>query len=164
MIEIVHNFEPSKFMWLWAKYVTGFNDKHHCTASLRGVYSKKFSRNNPLFAATPSVLFDEQPWNSYQAIYVCGVSKAGYSRKQNYSHNVHVAILPALGVNEEWSFECWRMSVKNGRFLRIPGLEHLPERYRTLPDEYTTCRIFRWAACHFCGGDQTIPPITSIMS
>jgi hypothetical protein len=150
MIEIVHNFDPRQFMWLWAKYVVGFNERCHCTNSIRGQYSKKFSKNNPLFAPTSSVLFDEQDWGSYQAIYVCGVSRRGYRKKQNYPHNVHAAILPDMGAEGHWTFENWRMTAHNARFLAIPpSPECLPDRYRRLSDEYTSCRIFRWAACYF---------------
>jgi hypothetical protein len=150
MIKIVHNFDPNQFMWLWAKYVIGFNERYHCTNTIRGRYSKKFNKNNPLVAVAPSFLFDEQAWGSYQAIYVCGVSKRGYLRKQNYPHNVHAAILPEIGAEDQWKFEGWRMALQNGRFLPIPATpECLPERYRGLSDEYTSCRIFRWAACYF---------------
>lgn len=150
MVEIVHNFDPKQFMWLWAKYVVGFNERYHCTNSIRGNYSKKFSKNNPRFAVTSSVLFDEYDVGSYQLIYVCGVSKQGYRKKQSYPHNVHAAILPEMGAEDQWSFEGWRMVLRNGQFLTIPNSpECLPERYRGLPDEYTSCRIFRWAACYF---------------
>ena len=47
MIQITHNFDPSQFMWLWSRYVTGFNAAYHCTNSLRGHYSQKLSRRNP---------------------------------------------------------------------------------------------------------------------
>ena len=155
MVEVVHNFDPNQFMWLWAKYVVGFNEKYHCTASIRGRYSKKFSKNNPLFAATSSILFDEQDWDSYQAIYVCGVSKRGYRKKQNYRHNVHSAIFPQMGADDRWSFEGWHMAVQNGRFLPIPtSPDCLEDRYRDLSDEYTSCRIFRWAACYFSDRDS----------
>jgi len=150
MIEIVHNFDPSRFMWLWAKYVTGFNDKHHCTNSIRGRYSRKFSKNNPEFAASPFIIMDEQPLGSYRALYICGVSKTGYSRKTNYAHNVHVAIRPEEGTVEDWSFEQWTLRVRNGRLLAVPASpEELPPEYRVLPPEFTTCRIFRWSACYF---------------
>ena len=40
--------------------------------------------------------------------------------------------------------------MKGGRFLAIPAdVENLPLQDRSLPDEYTTCRIFRWACCYF---------------
>jgi len=150
LVEIVHNFDPNQFMWLWAKYVVGFNERYHCTNSIQGNYSRKFSKNNPRLAATSSVLFDELDWGSYGAIYVCGVSKRGYRKKQNYPHNVHAAILPEMGAEDQWSFEGWHIALHNGRFLPIPqSPECLPDRYRRLAEEYTSCRIFRWAATYF---------------
>lgn len=150
MIEITHNLDPRRFMWLWAKYVTGFNEKYHCTNSIRGPYSKKFSKNNPEFARAPVITMDEHPMDSYNAIYICGVSKQGYSNRENYRHNVHAAIRPQSGSHDEWAFEEWVLRVRNGTFLAIPtSEEELPVKYRSLPPEYTTCRIFRWSACFF---------------
>ena len=150
MIEIVHNFDPNQFVWLWAKYVTGFNEKYHCTNSIRGPYSQKFSKHNPEFVTSSAIVLDEQPVGSYLAIYICGVSKQCYSRKANYPHNAHIAISPELGAVEKWSFERWVLRIRNGRLLPIPATdEDLPTRYRSLPSEYTTCRIFRWSACFF---------------
>ena len=149
MIELVHNFDAAQFMWLWAKYVVGGNDKYHCTNSIRGPYSTKFSKNNPSFSPATPVIFDERPAGSYRALYICGVAKQGYSKKQNYLHNVHAAILPEDGAADLWTFEKWEMKVSNGRFLPIPSGEDLPFRYRNLPDEYTSCRIFRWSVCYF---------------
>jgi hypothetical protein len=150
MIEITHNFDPRKFMWLWAKYVTGFNEKYHCTNSIRGPYSKKFNKNNLEFATSPVIIMDEQQLASYRAIYVCGVSRQGYSKRENYPHNVHAAIRPESGAKDKWSFEQWVMSIRNGIFLPVPkSKEELPTQYRSLPSEYTMCRIFRWSACFF---------------
>ena len=150
MIEITHNFDPSQFMWLWSKYVTAFNDACHCTNTIRGSYSKKLSKGNPELPSTPTLVMDEQPVGTYRAIYICGVSKRGYSSHKNYPHNVHAAVLPEPVSEDSWEFENWRMSVKGGRFLAIPAeVENLPQKYRSLPAEYTTCRIFRWGACHF---------------
>ena len=84
MIEITHNFDPSQFMWLWSKYVTGFNDAYHCTNSIRGSYSKKLSKGNPELPSLPTLLMDEQPLGTYRALYICGVSKRGYSSHKNY--------------------------------------------------------------------------------
>ena len=39
MITIKHNFDESKFKWLWAKYVNAGNIEKHCTACLKGPYS-----------------------------------------------------------------------------------------------------------------------------
>jgi hypothetical protein len=149
IVTIEHNFTPKSFMWLWAKYVIGFNEKHHCTNAIRGRYSRTFSKNNVELTPGHSVAFDEAPAGTYDVIYICGVARNGYSRRQNYCHNVHVAILPLVGVTDDWTFECWRMTVHNGRLLPIPLIDQLPPRYLQLPGEYTSCRIFRWAACWY---------------
>ena len=149
MLELRHNFDPAKFKWLWAKYVTGFDERHHCTNSLRGHYSRKFSKHNPSLTTTGTITFDEQVPNTFDAIYICGVSSNGYRTKLNYPHNVHAVIISEPGNIDEWSFESWRMAIRFGRFLPIPPIECLPERYIRLGDEFTTCRIFRWAACFY---------------
>jgi hypothetical protein len=38
MIETAHNFDPAQFIWLWSKYATGLNDRHHCANCIRGRY------------------------------------------------------------------------------------------------------------------------------
>jgi hypothetical protein len=91
---------------------------------------------------------DEEPEGSFYAIYLCGVSKTGYRRHENYSHNVHAAIQPLPGMKDSWAFEDWKLAVENGRFLHIPRENEIPTKYRRLPAEYTTCRIFRWAVCN----------------
>jgi hypothetical protein len=153
MLELTHNFDVAKFKWLWAKYVAGFDERHHCTNSVRGHYSRKFSKHNPLLTPGNLIDFDERPADTFDAIYICGVSNNGYRAKLNYQHNVHAAILPEAGNSDEWTFESWRMTIRGGRFLPIPSMESLPGRYLRLGDEFTTCRIFRWAACFY--RDQT---------
>jgi hypothetical protein len=130
-------------MWLWAKYVRGVNPSRHCTNSLRGSYSKHFSKWSPSLSS--SIAFDEKPPGSFGAIYLCGVSSRGYAKHLNYPHNVHIAIQPEDGVSDEWSFENWRVDIRNGRLLVIPDAKDLPAQYQSLPAEFTTCRIFRWA-------------------
>jgi hypothetical protein len=128
------------------KYVKGVNDKYHCTNCLRGRYGKNLSKHNDRLATTPVVLLDEMPLQSYSAIYICGVINRGYPRT-NYVHNLHAVIRPSLGQCDEFSFENWRLKVKNGIFEPIPSVNDLPEQYRSLPLEFTTCRIFRLAVC-----------------
>jgi len=155
MIEIRHNLEPRAFIWLWAKYVTGFNPEHHCTNSIRGRYSQKLSKHNKELTASPILTMDECHPDSYRAIYICGVAKDGYAKKTNYEHNLHAAISPRPGAVETWSFEKWHLQVRGGVFLHIPAsAQELPRRYQDLPPEYTTCRIFRWSACYFDGSDS----------
>ncbi len=143
-IQLQHNLEPHKFMWLWMKYVAGVNDMHHCTNCLRGKYGLLLSKHNLALAATPTLELDEQPMGSYAFIYVCGVLKRGYPRT-NYPHNLHAVIRPCLGNVDDFQFENWRLRVTNGAFAPIPNELDLPARYQILPPEFTRCRIFRWA-------------------
>lgn len=76
-------------------------------------------------------------------------STNGYKNHLNYPHNVHVAIIPSIGFKDEWSFESWKMTVENGRFEYVAGEEALPIEYKSLPPEYVTCRMFRWAVIHY---------------
>jgi hypothetical protein len=89
---------------------------------------------------------DEQDSGSYSFIYICGVLKKGYPRT-NYPHNLHAVIRPVAGKQNDFHFENWRLQVSNGVFEQIPTESELPERYRSLPPNFTTCRIFRWAVC-----------------
>ena len=157
LVTIRHNLAPRRFVWLWMKYVTGANDSHHCTNVLRGPYSKKLSKHNPDVAPGVTVVCDEQPAGSFSALYVCGVAQQGYRQKQNYLHNLHLPILPAPGETSEFAFEDWRFTIRNGAVLPIPSEAELPERYRSLPPEYTTCRIFRWAVGYFCQPSHLSP-------
>lgn len=142
MIKIKHNFEKEKFMWLWSKYVVGVNDEKHCTNCLKGKYSKKFSKHNDELTVGSEIIFDEF---DYKAIYICGVIKRGYSQKKNYEHNVHLAILQKEGARAVWEFEEWKVEIENGVVCEIIDEDGLEEKYKALDENYTTCRIFRWA-------------------
>lgn len=148
-IKIGHNFDGKKFKWLYAKYAYGANPNHHCTNAIKGKYSKKFSRNNKAFVPEQTIVLDEYKELGWDAIYICGVSTKGYAKHENYPHNVHVAILPAPGEKDEWSFEDWSMTVENGRFEYVISEEELNPKYKILPEEYVTCRMFRWAVWHY---------------
>lgn len=148
-IKISHNFDGKKFKWLYAKYAYGANPNHHCTNAIKGKYSKKFSRNNKAFVPEQTIVLDEYKELGWDAIYICGVSTKGYAKHENYPHNVHVVILPAPGEKDEWSFEDWSMTVENGRFEYVISEEELNPKYKNLPEEYVTCRMFRWAVWHY---------------
>lgn len=146
-IVLEHNLDPQRFMWLWAKYVRGVNDQKHCTNSLLGKYSHRLGGHNTDLQSTVRLVLDEFPPGTISAVYICGVAKQGYRNHENYPHNLHATILPQPGRRDMFSFENWLLKVENGVFDRIPALGELPEVYRKLPDEFTTCRIFRWAVC-----------------
>ena len=98
---IRHNFfTPVVFMWVWAKYVVGFNDRYHCTNCLRARYARRFSKaKNPHLATELQITFDEH--SGLRAIYVCGVARRGCSVK-NYEHRVHLAMVPEPGVSSRF--------------------------------------------------------------
>ena len=99
---ISRNLSGVKFMWLGTKYVRGFNETKHCTNSLGGRYSKKLWKNNTTLKQRGEEVLDEQP-DGWSVIYICGVAKAGYSSKKSYPHNLHAAIIPMPGKNDEHS-------------------------------------------------------------
>lgn len=138
-----HNLQPRSFLWLWAKYVHAVDCTRHCTNCLKGSYSKRFSGHYP---GMPNevVYFDEPQRRPWKAIYLCGVAKRGYPRR-NYSHNCHAALVPVPGQRDFWSFEHWWMEVENASFTPIPAAEELPKDVRSLPNAFISCRIFRWA-------------------
>src|SRR5262249_46453875 len=142
-----HNLNRERFVWLWAKYVRGVNDRYHCTNSIRGTYSKRLSKHNEDILREREILLDEVPYEQCSAIYICGVSSKGYRKKENYPFNLHAAILPKLEASDTFAFDGWELSVKHGLFMPIPSVEELPTKYCNLPTAYTTCRIFRWAVC-----------------
>lgn len=158
-VVIHHNLDPKAFMWLWAKYVKTPNLTNHCTACLcscpvstssgkRSPYSQRFSKaSNPQMASSHSIMMDECKPGSFEAIYLCGVSSNGYRTKRNYPHNFHAAIIPMPGANDHFIFEDLDLKINNGLLTRIPTEAELRPPYTSLPKEYTTCRIFRWAAC-----------------
>lgn len=156
MITIHHNFDETKFKWLWAKYVKAGNIEKHCTACLIGPYSKKFSgSSNHNLLEQSTMAMDEVPDDQYEAIYFCGVLKKGYLNKNplknNYPHNVHFAVQPADSENDVWDFENWHVEIENGKLERIPETHELSERFFHSPynSHYYTCRIFRWMVGHF---------------
>lgn len=147
-IIIQHNFISSKFKWLYAKYAHGCNPAHHCTNAIQGKYSKSFSKRNLSFKPENTVIMNEFPETTWDAIYICGVSSNGYSRHENYPHNVHVAILPKEGATDHWEFENWVMDINNGIFEYVPSENEIDPGFLEYSEDYRTCRMFRWAVWH----------------
>ena len=152
-IILLHNLRPEEFMWLWGKYAVGFNPAYHCTNCVRGPYSNVLSKpRNPALGRQSELVLDERSEGTFDAFYICGVAKRGYSAKKNYPLNLHAVVQPKPGADDVFEFLEWRLSVRNGRFLRIPAQDEIPEAYRDLPPEFVTCRIFRWASVFYSPG------------
>lgn len=150
MITITHNFDGKQFKWLYAKYAYGCNPMHHCTNAIKGRYSRRFTRRSKAFLPGQTIVMDEFPQTSWDAIYICGVSAKGYVKHQNYPHNVHVAILPKEGASDHWAFENWKMDVTDGIFEYVPSETEISEVFvRFLPESFYTCRMLRWAVSHY---------------
>jgi hypothetical protein len=143
MITIKHNLNSKKFKWLWAKYVNGVNLKYHCTNSLKGNYSKKFSKLNESFSDLGEIIFDE--FSDFKAIYICGVSAVGYPQKTNYPLNLHLVLIPSPGATVNYKFLNWSFEINNARISEIISENELAQEYKVLEPAFTTCRIFRWA-------------------
>ena len=156
MITIHHNFDERKFQWLWAKYVKAGNIENHCTACMKGPYSKKFSgASNHDLLSQPDMVMDEVPEGQYEAIYFCGVLRKGYLNrnleKNNYRHNVHFAVRPQDGAHDVWDFEDWHVEIDGGVLEHIPATYELGDKFFNAPydSHFYTCRIFRWMVGHF---------------
>ena len=79
MIIIHHNFDETKFKWLWAKYVKAGIIEKHCTASLIGPYSKKISGTSNKELSTQSEIDKDE------------VSDGNYINHYNY-HQMHYGV------------------------------------------------------------------------
>lgn len=122
------------FRYFWAKYVTGFDETQHCAKSLKGEFSKK--------ARTPvgrTVAFDEK---SSDYVYVCGVSDP-YDRDNNFHAALRYKFNSAARVK---TYNGYEIEFKNAELLPIPDT---PEKYKNKPEEFTTCRNFRFGAHYY---------------
>lgn len=150
-IIMTHNFEKKKFAKLFGMYTWGTNPYDHCNRSLKKCFSKNFNINNPDFENNHTVILDEYPDRQWDAIYICGVRKGYWSKKQDevYPHNVHFAIIPAPGKNDSWSFDGWIVNVDNAVIETVISEEDLDKHFLAFPKECTTCRIYRWSVTHY---------------
>lgn len=150
-IIIQHNFDAKQFSKLFAMYTYGCKPYDHCNRCLKKYFSKKFNSKNPFFNEETNLELNEYSDKNWDAIYVCGVRKGYWSDKkeQVYPHNVHFAIIPAVGKTDLWEFENWKVTVQNGVIEQVPSESQLDKRFSDFPKECTTCRIYRWAVTHY---------------
>ena len=94
-----------------------------------------YAPHNENFNNETTIIFDEQPEDTFKAIYICGVISKGFSAKKNYPHNVHLAIIPKKGARCLYQFEEWIIEIEDGMISMIPEIEELPEKYQDLPEQ-----------------------------
>lgn len=130
-IELFQANRPYKFLWL--KYVFGVNLNVHCARCLLGDYDPHFGggvrniRNLELHNAP--------------VYYLCGVAE-----DRIWSHNLHVAFVPAMGKTIEIDNDFCRLRIINAERLAIN------KKYIDWSDpnsrkrDFNTCRNWQFAS------------------
>lgn len=132
--------------YTWLKYVTGFDQDHHCARSLRGFHSKRVWHQMPL---NVPVVLDEAPVFDY--IYLCGVS-------DNYiwRNNLHVVVRHKPGgFVATQTYNGISVRFRNAERVEIPAL---PPGWNGLSDEFTTCRNFQFGVMAYGYEKRMITP------
>lgn len=131
--KIVLETKTSNFMFLWLKYVIGFDERHHCAKCLLGRQSKIMmpwpKANRPAGFVREATL-DEMECNAY---YLCGVSSRGYA------DNLHVPFEASPGEIVEFEDDNIKVYIEGAARLPIKPV-NLPHLGRA----YTTCRNFQF--------------------
>lgn len=118
------------FRWLWLMYVTGFDERYHCQACLKGRKSCRFKYDQAAISlpAHMSFLLDEFP---APFVYLCGVTA-------EYAENLHVAMRwnPAHCID----YRDDRIAVSVSDAERMPILPVDADK----PVEFLRCRNFQF--------------------
>ena len=126
------------YPYLWIKSVEGFNHREHCAKCLKGDFIRTGGHYVP-----PVNEWRELPMPpKAKAIYVCGVSSAGYA------HNLHAPLVPDPGA-DPIHIELMHgqsLVIEHAKMLIIPPL---PDRWHGLPKVFTSCRNFQFAVSLF---------------
>lgn len=148
-IIVHHNFDGKKFKWLYAK--TRPAQILKTTALTRSKENTANASQETIPISSRIRISSSTNFRSLDGMRSTSavVSSKGYAKHLNYPHNVHIAIIPAPGETDEWSFENWKMTVKNAKFEYVISEDELDPKYKDLPEKYVTCRMFRWAVWHY---------------
>jgi hypothetical protein len=127
----------SHFRHLWLKYVAAFNPERHCISCLRGrmelaVHPRMRGDGEPIFLAPR-----EGEW-----IYLCGNTR-------RWPENLHLAMRAEPGARAE--IRCpngTHVLVTGARAVEIPPL---PDGFRGLGREFTTCRNYQFGIAYLAG-------------
>lgn len=133
---------PDTYRYLWAKYVRGFNENYHCANCLRGKYTDYLGIHAP---TNVELSMDES--KSWDYIYLCGVSRAGYLT------NLHLPVRYAFGGTASVTDHAGlTFTFFNAEPVAIPAL---PEDFMGYDRSFTTCRNFQFGWEYYKNATQT---------
>lgn len=137
---VVH--QPA-FRFLWLRYVTGFDPRHHCVRCLLGRPSRLLRPYRIWEKGVVEGLLDEHPADY---LYLCGVTG-------RYDENLHIAMRPEPGAVVEYAEERIEVRVEGAERLPITPID-LP-----LPEAFLRCRNFQFGVNRY---GWTIPPAKKV--
>ncbi|MDF1565305.1 MAG: hypothetical protein P1V51_19870 [Deltaproteobacteria bacterium] len=128
------------FRQFWMKYVRGANPRKHCQKGLVGPVSPKIKIETLPLATV--IDLDEVPTAAWDYLYICGVHQ-----RLQWSQNFHMPLRlkpGSVAVLRTWNG--YEFRVKHAELLEIPAL---PEGWKGLAAEFTTCRNFQFAVARY---------------
>jgi hypothetical protein len=132
------------YRYFWLKYITGYNLSQHCAKSFRGVYSPNVGIT---MALRRPVAVNEAP---FEVAYLCG-------NTGTWEKNLHLALVPAPGRQViRQTHHGYRVIVTDAIDLEIPPL---PDGWKGLGPEFTTCRNFQFAVARVRGDYPQLPEV-----
>jgi len=123
------------YLFLWAKYVTGFDWRWHCCRCLKGTLSKRVPMRKTLGLSGYRGLLLHCPMDERQAfdyIYLCGVTNS-------YAENLHLALRVKPGGMVTYEDSHIAVTVANAIAVPIQ-----PIIGTDLPHEYASCRNYQF--------------------
>lgn len=121
--------KSNNYIYLWLKYITGFDINSHCAKCLIGKYSKLIQYRSQKVGKVY-----EGELNEHDApyVYLCGVTKV-------YENNLHIACMKDERVGFEYEDSNVRVSIEGARQLAITPLVG-----ELFPVQQSTCRNFQF--------------------
>jgi len=118
------------FRSLWLMYVTGFNERHHCQACLKGKKPRRFKydRNTIEIPAHVSFVLDEF---AAPFVYLCGVTP-------QYEDNLHIAM--RRNPSHRIDYRDHRIAVSVSHAQRLPIIPVDADK----PVAFLRCRVFQF--------------------
>lgn len=125
--------KSNRYLYLWIKYVIGFDIAKHCAKCLLGKYSKLI----PYRSQTSGRVY-EGVLNEHEApyLYLCGVTPI-------HSENLHIAFQFSAGETIDYEDENIQVRITDAK--RLP----IPPTMKNFPLSFNTCRNFQFGYHYF---------------